>query len=230
MGRNSVSIIVLCILLALSVAAVSLTSEQKACYNSCRFEKAAGLRQCSSDRVDVRQACKDDYDDCRDASVLVEQECKSACDKDRSCIASCRWEKNDVIKSCRIQYTGCSRTVSLDYGECRKNVVSSAGSCQDACLIAPPAVGSGDNNSTGNTSEPPCVQEGGVRYGDLVCCEGLSTVGIAVIENGMCGIITPDALCAQCGNGVCGPGENGCNCVADCEPILPPPIGEIIIP
>jgi hypothetical protein len=68
-----------------------------------------------------------------------------------------------------------------------------------------------------------CFQYGGVR-GDCVtegedleakdicsiCCPGLTR-----LENCV-GLPPSNFFCGACGNGVCGPGENTCNCPADC--------------
>ena len=44
-----------------------------------------------------------------------------------------------------------------------------------------------------------------------ICCPGLTRLEI-------CDTQAPPSLfvCGACGNGVCGPGENVCNCAADC--------------
>jgi len=48
------------------------------------------------------------------------------------------------------------------------------------------------------------------------CCEGLDTKSIYDLEN--C-IAVPGGKysCVKCGNGICGPGENKCNCPKDCS-------------
>lgn len=65
------------------------------------------------------------------------------------------------------------------------------------------------------------------------CCPGLKP--ISVVEpilvdeesNGyQCMLTTGVSVCTKCGNGVCGPGENWCNCKADC----PKPSGIKVIP
>ncbi len=52
----------------------------------------------------------------------------------------------------------------------------------------------------------------------LPCCDGLAPVGCeAPREDGTCpGGCEGAVYCARCGNGECGPGENVCNCPADC--------------
>ena len=70
--------------------------------------------------------------------------------------------------------------------------------------------------------EPTCAGEGEsvpVVPGALDCCEGLSKISCAEPDSeGVC----PEAcvgafICANCGDGTCGLGENKCNCPEDCE-------------
>ena len=69
---------------------------------------------------------------------------------------------------------------------------------------------------------PACIEEGeSGEVGPLQaeCCEGLEPIGCELPDdNNRC----PDEpcvgafVCARCGDGHCGPGENSCNCPADC--------------
>lgn len=65
-----------------------------------------------------------------------------------------------------------------------------------------------------------CVEEGeildlGINL-DLKCCAGLVRKSLYDLEN--C-IALPGLkfICIKCGNGICGPGENKCNCPEDCK-------------
>jgi hypothetical protein len=73
----------------------------------------------------------------------------------------------------------------------------------------------------------PCSTEGGTEDAKLyrVCCKGLE--GIPVSEplsepspdGATCSQqfpLDPTHVCAKCGNGTCGTGENRCNCPQDC--------------
>jgi hypothetical protein len=79
-----------------------------------------------------------------------------------------------------------------------------------------------------------CVREGEyldarfVHFGKL-CCEGLQMAeGLYPTDAGSssepgipagCASVSPlqnVKVCAKCGDGVCGPGENRCNCLSDC--------------
>jgi len=77
-----------------------------------------------------------------------------------------------------------------------------------------------------------CFQYGGI-YGDCRkegeqleakvicshCCEGLTRVSIVEKDDaGACVSSAPPSLfvCIGCGDGVCGAGENACNCPSDC--------------
>ncbi len=64
-----------------------------------------------------------------------------------------------------------------------------------------------------------CVGEGHQRSSksyDPACCEGLVQVSLT-LDSDACAS-APDAnVCTNCGNGVCGTGEDTCNCPADCK-------------
>ena len=50
-----------------------------------------------------------------------------------------------------------------------------------------------------------------------VCCPGLDTIDNSFPGvGGGCDVILDSAICAYCGDGTCGLGENYCNCPADC--------------
>jgi len=55
--------------------------------------------------------------------------------------------------------------------------------------------------------------------GMVGCCEGLTAIPEAYYDEttGTCGGVGNAYVCAYCGNGDCGPGENLCNCLADCS-------------
>jgi len=65
---------------------------------------------------------------------------------------------------------------------------------------------------------PPmtCLSEGQNSTNPFrVCCTGLQK---ALFYSNACTIInTTGGICINCGNGICGPGENKCNCPLDCN-------------
>jgi hypothetical protein len=68
-----------------------------------------------------------------------------------------------------------------------------------------------------------CVDEGGshiVYPGAPDCCPGLGTISCESPDgDGNCpGSCAGATICANCPDGNCGPGENKCNCPADCPP------------
>jgi len=73
-----------------------------------------------------------------------------------------------------------------------------------------------------------CIKEGekGYFFNDDVCCEGLVKIKNTWPYYDSCmGVTDGSFICAKCGNGVCGPGENKCNCPKDCKEKLSPPTG-----
>jgi|GEM_PF-2378110 len=79
--------------------------------------------------------------------------------------------------------------------------------------------------------EAACAKQGETAGGGLVaygtigktCCAGLSPINqnIGVRTDGTCGNVGADMspICNVCGDGVCGIGENKCNCARDCGTI-----------
>jgi hypothetical protein len=70
-----------------------------------------------------------------------------------------------------------------------------------------------------------CANEGEYVYSEeindsnkpIVCCSNLVNIPTGMLhEDGSCFTTTPD-ICTDCGNGICGVGENKCNCPADCN-------------
>jgi fibro-slime domain-containing protein len=69
--------------------------------------------------------------------------------------------------------------------------------------------------------ETSCIPEGesGAVVPGSTCCAGLTPIGTsAPDQSGNCPEIPPVGafICTMCGNGICGPGENKCNCPQDC--------------
>ncbi len=73
-----------------------------------------------------------------------------------------------------------------------------------------------------------CIGEGqsvGIYPGAAMCCSGLSLISCSSPGvGGACSPCVGASICANCGNGVCGPGENKCNCPQDCSYVPPAPV------
>ena len=79
-----------------------------------------------------------------------------------------------------------------------------------------------DNNCNELIDEDCCIPEGGegpVIPGGPECCPGLAAIAKYFIEDGMCIPMVGVFVCTSCGDGVCGPGEDVCNCSIDCMPV-----------
>ena len=100
------------------------------------------------------------------------------------------------------------------------------GQCVNWQSQCPPDTYASSDNLDCNRSEQcclpvgPCIAEGGEgnRFQGDQCCEGLASIGnLFMDETGQCtGASDGSFICAKCGNGICGPGENECNCARDC--------------
>jgi hypothetical protein len=95
----------------------------------------------------------------------------------------------------------------------------------------PPPADSDDEacSAGGSADHAACLREGeeavdlSARFpGELapVCCEGLDRIFVydaASLQQGQCIVSKAERIvCARCGDGECGPGENRCNC-SDCS-------------
>ena len=71
-----------------------------------------------------------------------------------------------------------------------------------------------------NQPKTNCLKEGeiyGTGYAED-CCSGLNKIPNVFKTGTECSVSNGEtAICAYCGNGVCGTGENQCNCPADCK-------------
>ena len=99
---------------------------------------------------------------------------------------------------------------------CGNGILEGAEECDDGNNI------DGDGCSANCTIEQQqCIPEGGsgaVIPGGPECCEGLTQIGCDQPDlTGECSEECVGAFyCTMCGNGICGLGENQCNCPEDC--------------
>jgi len=77
---------------------------------------------------------------------------------------------------------------------------------------------SGDAGKNPEETKPACAKEGEKSYfGNPSCCD-LPAIPNTKVIDGQCSVPVPDGsqICANCGDGSCGVGENRCNCPKDC--------------
>ncbi len=90
--------------------------------------------------------------------------------------------------------------------------------CNPACVVNLPREEAEVNwRCTG--LKPVCISEGetGNYFDEDVCCSGLTRIGNSFVSGGGCVAPTNGRFkCTNCGDTVCGDGENSCNCPADC--------------
>jgi len=74
-------------------------------------------------------------------------------------------------------------------------------------------------NGSGWTTEAGCIPEGDMGSGFVPtpCCLGLAVISCSEpMPGGGCMTMSDCFVCTFCGDGICGPGENVCNCPDDC--------------
>ena len=184
---------------------------EKGWENPCNCEKDCPMEQCSSDI-----GC-DDGDDCTADQCINgicnhlavpgcgQMECETACD----CYDV---YGNKFADPCPMMCPTCD-----NYWSCEKNT------CIESCGPVPPEI---------SKCFDECVPEGESFMGsDLICCPGLTAAPDCEEVALPCPDPTsPDCsdyacdcpkclcfVCVACGDGLCGPGENKCNCPNDCD-------------
>jgi eight-cysteine-cluster-containing protein len=95
-------------------------------------------------------------------------------------------------------------------------VVGISGYCTALC-----GDGTCDEIETSYNCPVDCIQCRGQSHEcsieNIPCCQGLSAIPLAVIEDGECKVALCGTVCLPCGNGVCDEGEYSCNCSDDCQ-------------
>jgi len=142
------------------------------------------------------------YDQCAGdttTTTLPETECRS----DSDCEAF-------------FSHCSCSYVCSRKTGEPR---VDCARSCQDIAPVVKPSCSCVGGKCV---QSKECVGEGEKGSMSAIaggrCCSGLEAVSNCMSFAGGTWVVPTDGsfICARCGNGICGAGENECNCPKDC--------------
>lgn len=147
--------------------------------------------------------------------------CETSSESSLSCPKDCPLDKPDGI------------CVALSDGLCDPDCIAGADPDCNMPLPLNPCnrdgiceiyAGESEENCPDDCAAPPvadgCVEEGNSidTGGKKHCCKGLTAIGCNKPDaHGGC--TTPlceSFTCANCGNGVCGIGENACNCPSDC--------------
>ena len=178
--------------------------------NPCNCEKDCPKGECSSD-ADCNDGDDCTADSCQNGTCTHlevpgcgQLECENACD----CYEQFG---SEFSEPCEMLCPTCD-----NYWACEKNT------CIETCGSVPPEIAKCFDD---------CVPEGeGYMGEEELCCPGL--VAVADCEEVSLPCVDPDGLdcedyscdcpkclcfvCTICGNGVCGDGENKCNCPEDC--------------
>lgn len=84
--------------------------------------------------------------------------------------------------------------------------------------------GAGENAFNCSQDCKSCARQGDFKYkgnyyggADLECCFGLKEVALAKSDRGQCVPNLSKTICIVCGDGICGKGEDNCNCPQDCN-------------
>jgi len=147
------------------------------------------------------------------------EQCDAGCENGIPCIPQYGSSCNYCSDQCQIvTSTGsyCGDGIKNGQEECDDGNTQNGDGCSATCTI----------------EEQECIPEGG--SGAVIpgssCCLGLDPIGTEEPDqSGTCPTVPPVGAfyCTMCGNGICGLGENKCNCPQDCEP--EPPCEDIIV-
>lgn len=153
--------------------------------------------------------------DCRTEEVAVCRMVRPDCENGQVAVirGGC-WVCVD-LQTCEPPPTGCEEAG----GYCEDFMVP----CAEGYVGGPPMDCPMGRSAQCCLPAPACVEEGqshAVIPDAPPCCEGLKKIGCdRPDEEGACPLGCLGAfVCARCGDGDCGPGENYCNCPADCWP------------
>jgi hypothetical protein len=115
--------------------------------------------------------------------------------------------------------TGLTKILDCSESNCSKSSNSVCTYCGNGIC------GAGENsyNCPADCNTTACTAEGRTKSMSMPdCCAGLKSILNQIpAGDGTCGGVPNDGsvICANCGNGICGAGENKCNCPADCGQI-----------
>jgi len=149
--------------------------------------------------------------------------CATVCKQGYKCVCSSGkfWGSREegcitTTQTCNKQGAACSISKcspATDGTEIMKCVGGS--SCCDGLTCKADATGTGNGTCVTSTT---CATEGKTTYfGNPVCCGDLKSISNCT-SGGECPN-NGSSVCAKCGNGTCGIGENAYNCPADCGPV-----------
>lgn len=118
------------------------------------------------------------------------------------------------------------RTSTPSDGACNQAVTWAKNPYTDKCCrygnrcVAPIGWPTFTSEESCNPAIISCKKEGentAAYPGAPTCCPGLSVISYQTVSSsGICNAPASGGICAKCGNGICGKGENECNCPKDC--------------
>ncbi|MBN2014299.1 MAG: hypothetical protein JW778_03885 [Candidatus Altiarchaeota archaeon] len=131
-----------------------------------------------------------------------------------------------IIEECHWDGQGCSGYCEV--GVCTEVATGICGCSGTTTTTTEPTTTTTEPTSSTTTTPATtttttlfeCVPEGDsypIVPGALSCCPGLTAISCSTPDqNGTCTECVGAMICAYCGNGICGLGENICNCPQDC--------------
>ena len=186
------------------------------------------LATCVAEGAGYQCVCPTGYDDVNgDGTSCVDtDECSDGLD-DCDPIATCTNTAGGYFCACPAGYDDVNSdgTSCVDTDECTAGLddcdpVATCHNTPGGFTCTCP-VGYDDVHGDGTVCElVTCTAEGdthGTNPGALDCCAGLVEIPDAYpAGGGICQTTSGSVVCANCGDGSCGLGENECNCPADC--------------
>ncbi len=141
---------------------------------------------------------------CSQEETIIDYNCSYSCPHGCQEGEIMDWPQNGqlLVDSWCSQCSGPADCDGLAHDPCEGSWTCQAGQCDWVC-------------------GPGCVPEGEsapVVPGAPECCKGLAKIPCDKPDaDGNCQLCTGASVCAACGDGTCGKGENQCNCPKDCQ-------------
>jgi hypothetical protein len=134
-----VLIISLILLSTLTIAANTLTREERLLVNQCRQECVQDMRsdvsECRTESKSCYSECKEEYNTCIDNQETILEECKSNC-TDKSCVRQCSSDFR-ANKRQLCDYNSCRKLCSIERRECRREALTDYRECRSSCQYTP---------------------------------------------------------------------------------------------
>ncbi len=197
----------------------------KDCGNKCEMASTdtnplVCRKTCNEDEATVDTSCDGNGSCCKKTMICGNSQCETG-ETATSCPQDCGKSCEESCKAQGYTYSACNSyavTADASLSKCKQGYAS-IGPTKD-CYVPTGLLGAGKACCC-TTPTPVCAAEGeriftkdSANGKPTACCLNLTAIS-SCADNGACPKYG-SSVCANCGNGTCGKGENKVNCPKDC--------------